>query len=339
MTKDTSITDFPKLVQNFFCKRLMNQQDVSKRTIAAYRDTFKLLFVFIKEKYGNSPSDINLSDLNVDLILDFLNHLENDRKNCVRTRNARLAAIRSFFQFAALEVPEQLSRINRILAIPMKQFNRPYINYLSNEEINSILTALNQQTWAGRRDFAMFTTLYNTGARVSELIFIRIKDLIFSDSSSAITLHGKGRKERTIPLWKSTTKILKRWRKELPDNLSSPLFPNKMGSALSRSGVEFRLRVATKQASKKNESLSNKTVTPHIIRHSTAMHMLQSGVDLSVIALWLGHESIQTTHTYMESDLQMKEKALSMVDHPSNKGIRFRANDKLLHFLETLLLC
>jgi len=327
---------FTRLVQKFFSERLINQQNVSSKTVAAYRDTFRLLFQFIKKQNGCSPSDLTLSNLNADLILDFLNYLEEKRGNCIRTRNARLAAIRAFFQFAALEEPEEAARVNRVLAIPMKRFDRPSVKYLSKEEINTLLSALDKTTWIGRRDFAMFTTMYNTGARVSELIGICLKDVSFSQSSGSVSLHGKGRKERTIPLWKSTTAILKKWKREISDYPGSPMFPNANGRELSRLGVEFRLRCSNKKAGVICSSLRTKSVSPHVIRHTIAMHILHSGVDLSVIALWLGHESIQTTHMYMEADLKTKEKALSLINSPKNKSAKFKPKDKLLQFLEGL---
>lgn len=327
---------FAKLVQTFFSERLINQQNVSGKTVAAYRDTFRLLFQFIKKQNGCSPSDLTLGNLDADLILAFLNYLEEQRGNCIRTRNARLAAIRSFFQFAALEAPEEAAHVCRVLAIPMKRFDRPSVKYLSKEELNALLSAPDQTTWIGRRDFAMFITMYNTGARVSELIAICLKDISFDHSSGAISLHGKGRKERTVPLWKSTTSALKKWKQEISDHSSTPLFSDINGRALSRSGVEFRLRCSKKKAGGTCSSLRNKPVSPHLIRHTTAMHMLNSGVDLAVIALWLGHESIQTTHMYMEADLATKEKALSLIDSPRNRAVRFKPKDKLLQFLERL---
>lgn len=336
MNTHESSSDFSKLVQTFFCERLINQQDVSSRTVTAYRDTFCLLFRFIEKRDGCLPDQITLAHLNANLIVDFLNYLEQDRGNCIRTRNARLAAIRSFFQFASLEVPDCLSLVNRVLAIPMKRFDRPSIRYLTREEIEALIAAPNHLTWVGRRDIAMFTTLYNTGARVSELIRIRLEDIFILNKSASISLHGKGRKNRTVPLWKSTAKRLKNWIQEIPNYPDTPLFPDAKGNALSRSGVEFRLKCAAKKASETCISISRQSVSPHLIRHTTAMHMLQSGVDISVIALWLGHESIQTTHMYMEADLRTKEIAMSKIEPSSEIQIRYKPKDKLLQFLEAL---
>lgn len=332
----SSSSEFSALVQRFFCERLINQLDVSKRTIEAYRDTFRLLFGFIESRNGCTPSDMTILDFDADLVLNFLNYLETERGNCVRTRNARLAAIRSFFQFISLEVPERMALINRVLAIPMKRFDRPSVRYLSKEEIRVLLSIPDQKTWIGRRDNVMFTTLYNTGARVSELVGIRVRNISFVGRSASISLHGKGRKERCVPLWNTTSRLLKQWMKEISDNSATPLFPDVNGNALSRSGVEFRLKCCAKKGTQICPSLGKQSVSPHLIRHTTAMHMLHAGVDISVIAMWLGHESIQTTHLYMEADLKTKEIAMSRLEPPSSKNTRFVPKDKLLQFLEGL---
>ena len=335
-SKDTLI--FSSLVQKFFCDRLINQQDVSGRTVSSYRDTFRLLLSFIETTEGYSPECITFEQLNANLVIAFLSHLESNRNNCVRTRNARLAAIRSFFQYAALEAPEYLLHINRVLAIPMKRFDRPPVQYLTQEEVKAIIVASDKTSWSGRRDAVMFTTLYNTGARVSELIAIHRADITISHGSASVYLHGKGRKDRTVPLWASTSRKLKQWIRELPDHPDFPVFPDSQGKSLSRSGVEFRLKKAAGNASQTCASLRGRSVSPHMFRHTTAMHMLQSGVDLSVIALWLGHESIQTTHMYMEADLRTKEAAMARIE-PNTWGAsnkRYKTSDKLLQFLESL---
>ncbi|MBU8913564.1 MAG: site-specific integrase [Spirochaetales bacterium] len=331
----SSAAEFASLVQAFFCDRLMNQQDVSTRTVAAYRDTFRLLFGFIEKRHGCTPSDVTLGRLDADLILEFLRYLENERGNCVRTRNARLAAIRSFFQYVATETPEQLAQTNRVLAIPMKRYDRPAVRFLSKDEMDAIIRAPDSHTWTGRRDIAMFTTLYNTGARVSELTRICLEDLNLTGTPT-VALHGKGRKQRTIPLWKTTGRLLKTWKREIPDTPKTPLFPDSRGTTLSRSGVEYRLRRSVQVATGRCPSLTGRSIHPHLIRHTTAMHMLHSGVDIAVIALWLGHESIQTTHMYMEADLRAKEKALACLQPPSVTQVRFKADDRLLRFLESL---
>ncbi len=334
MTTKASI-GFGALVQRFFCDRLMNQQDVSTRTIAAYRDTFRLLFGFMQKKHRCIPSDLTLSMFDANLILDFLNYLETDRGNCVRSRNARLAAIRSFFHYVAAETPELLSLSNRVLAIPMKRFDRPAVRFLSKEEMDAILHAPDVSRWTGRRDVAMFNTLYNSGARVSELIGIHVQDVNLRGNPT-VSLHGKGRKERVIPLWKMTARLLTKWKEEIPGHPTTPLFPDSRGHPLSRSGVQFRLRLSVQTATRNCPSLAGKSVSPHLVRHTTAMHMLQSGVDITVIALCLGHESIQTTHMYMEADLRMKEKAMARLEPQSIKQGRFKPADKLLRFLDSL---
>lgn len=331
----THAVDFASLVEGFFCKRLMNQQNVSPRTVEAYRDTFRILMSFIEDTCHCRSCDFSVEKLNADLVLDFLNSLEIDRGNCVRTRNARLAAIRSFAQYAAAEDPSLVALCRRILSIPMKRFDRPSLSFLSREEIKVLLDAPDTETWSGRRDVAMFTTLYNTGARVSELTGITMSDLHL-DNSASVTLHGKGRKERTIPLWKTTARLLKNWMKELADEPTAFLFPERKGNRLSRSGVEYRLRCCVQKAAASIPSLANRSITPHVFRHTAAMHLLESGVDISVIALWLGHESMETTHMYLEADMKMKERAMNLLQPPNAKPMRFKANDRLRQFLDSL---
>jgi len=336
VTTAKSPTPFGALLQGFFSGRLIEQRDVSPKTVASYRDIFRLLLRYIEREGHGRPSDLALESLDADLLIDFLNHLEHERGNSIRTRNARLAAIRSFFQYAAFEAPQSLNAINRVLSIPMKRFVRPSVRYLSRTEVNALLAVPDRNTWIGRRDHAMFTTLYNTGARVSELSAIRLADVSMAQYPGWISLHGKGRKERSVPLWKSTSRLLRLWIRELPDCGEQPLFPNASGTALSRSAIELRLKRATGFASATCPSLRGKTVSPHTIRHTTAMHLLNAGVDLSVIALWLGHESIQTTHTYLETDLATKERALSRVEPTSSSRKRFAPKDSLIDFLENL---
>ena len=327
---------FPSLIQDFFCDRLINQQNASVRTIAAYRDTFCLLLRFIKEDKKKSPTEISLADLDATCILSFLEHLEKERKNTIRTRNVRFAAIRSFLKYASLRDPLAISTIQQVLAIPMKRYEKPLLDYLSREEMQAILDAPPISTWSGKRDQVMLATLYNTGARVSEIIGIKVGDLTLKTTSASVKIEGKGRKRRTIPLWKNTAKRLNEWLKHIDHHHESPLFPNALRRQLSRSGVENRLKEAVQNASKYCPALKGKKITPHIFRHTTAMHLLQSGVDISVIALWLGHESTSTTHMYVQADLKMKELALSKTIEPSSKKLRYKAEDKLLQFLNSL---
>ncbi len=328
-------TRFPNILQDYFYHRLINQKNVSSQTVNSYRDTFKLLLTFMDNEIGIKVNKIKLSDIHSETVLKFLDYLEKKRKNCVRTRNARLAAIRSFLHYAALKVPTELPIIEQVLAIPLKRFDRPLVGYLTRAEINSIIDAPDSTTWNGLRDRVLFSTLYNTGARVSEIINVRKSDLDLSVSKS-ILLHGKGRKERNIPLWKSTLKMLDNWQKKCNFISSDFVFPNQKRNKMTRSGVENRLKVAIDVASKNQTSLQDKKVSPHVIRHTTAMHLLQSGVDITVIALWLGHDSVVTTHHYIEANLAMKEEALNKLCDPGAKIGRYKAEGELLAFLNGL---
>ena len=328
-------TNLSPLIQDFFCQNLMNQRNVSPKTIAAYRDTFRLLLRYAAEQLRKRPVKMCLDGLNMPFILNFLNYLETQRKNSIRTRNARLAAIRSFMDYVAYREPGLLPGIQKVLSIPKKQFERPLMGFLSREEIDAVLKAPDSATWSGRRDRVMFTVFYNTGARISEIIEIRVKDIQLNHSAS-VHLHGKGRKERTVPLWKTTAVMLRDWLKQVDDNPHKSVFPSRFGKPLSSAGIEYRLHVAIQQASKFCSSLEKRRISPHTIRHTTAMHLLQSGSDLSVIALWLGHESPATTHMYMEADLAMKEKALEKLQEIEGRPVKYRPDDALLHFLEKL---
>jgi site-specific recombinase XerD len=328
-------SSFPALLQDFFSKRLIAQRQASPRTVASYRDTFRLFLHYTQERTKKPASTLTLAELDAPLILGFLDHLERERHNHARTRNARLSALRSFLHYAVLQNPTTLSVIQRSLAIPAKRFDRPLVGFLSREEMEVLLAAPDRATWSGHRDHVLLATMYNSGARVSEIITVRVGDVVL-DQSPSISLHGKGRKERTVPLWKSTAKRLKEWLPRVPTNVEGPLFPNRHGRTLTRSGVESRLRAAAAAAAKQCSSLKKRRISPHVLRHTTAMHLLQSGVDISVIALWLGHESRETTHLYVEADLAMKERALKKLQSPPSKAFRFRASDRLLAFLDTL---
>lgn len=327
---------FDILVQDFFCRRLIEQQGVSPQTVEAYRDTFRLLLDYLPRRLGKTVPALGLEDLDADNVLAFLDHLETDRGNAPRTRNARLAALRSFVQYAASRDPTTWPLARRVLAIPAKRYARPLLGYLSREEMQAVLNAPDATTWAGRRDRVLLAVMYNTGARVSEAIGLRHDDLLEANART-LRIRGKGRKERVVPLWKQTAAEVLQWSKRLDAPLNGPLFPNVRGRPLSRSGVEDRLALAVGKATKTCPSLRNRSISPHTIRHTTAMHLLQSGVDLTVIALWLGHESPETTHLYVEADLRMKEEVLTKA-----KGISpdpttpFRPKGKLLEFLDRL---
>jgi integrase/recombinase XerD len=328
---------FPSLLQDFFCQRLIGQRNVTARTVAAYRDAFRLLLRYMQSHLHRPPTAVTLADLDAPLILGFLDHLEKERGNCARSRNLRLVAIRSFLRYAAYRDPIALPSVQRVLAIPMKRFDRPLLGFLSYREMQAILEAPDRTTWSGQRDHIMLTTFYNTGARVSEIIALRIADLVIDPGRGAsLRIRGKGRKERVTPLWRSTAKLLRKWLDHVSRDPEAPLFPNRHRRPLSRSGVEQRLRAALTIAEKCCPSLRGRPISPHAVRHTTAMHLLQSGVDLSVIALWLGHESPATTHRYVEADLGMKERALESLQEPPARRLRFRATDRLLAFLDRL---
>jgi len=323
------------LLQAFFLERLTAQRNASPQTVAAYRDSFRLLLEFAQQYVGKAPERLELTDLDAPVVLAFLDHLERERHNTIRSRNARFAAIRSFMHFAAFKDPTALPGIQRVLAIPMKRFDKPLLGFLSTSEIQAILDAPPTDRWSGHRDRIMFATLYNTGARVSELTGLRVGDVVL-DGSACVHLHGKGRKNRSVPLWRTTTTQVRHWLPRIDSRPDRPLFPSATGGRLTRPAVTARLRLAVQRAAAQCPSLMKRRVSPHCIRHSTAMHMLQSGVDITVIALWLGHENPATTHLYVEADLAMKERALQAVQSPRIKQTRYRPTDRLLAFLQRL---
>lgn len=327
--------EFAALLQRFFAERLLQQQAVSARTVAAYRDAFRLLFAYAEHQLGKPPAKLTLHDFNAELILGFLTYLEAERGNAVRSRNARLAAIRAFTQYVAVQCPPALLVTQRILAIPMKRFDKPLLGFLSRDEMQAILATTDPMTWCGRRDLVLLKLLYNTGARVSELIGIRVRDLEL-DVTPSVRLHGKGRKQRTVPLWKDTCAALRRWIEFTGLVDENPLLPNRWGKPMTRSNVADRITQAVRKARPRCPSLAGRTISPHTLRHTTAMHLLQAGVDLTVIALWLGHESPVTTHGYVEADLAMKEHALAAIAPPNTRQKRYQPTDALLRFLQAL---
>ena len=294
-------------LQSFFADYLTQQKRLSPQTILSYRDTFRLWLTFLRDTTGIEPSALCIGDLDAPAILRFLDHLEQQRGNSVRSRNIRLSAIRSFFRLVALRDPESLGVATRVLAIPVKREDKKLIGHLTREEIQALLNAPDRSRWIGRRDHALLLTLYNSGARVSEITTLKQGQICFG-ASTFLQLLGKGRKERTVPLWSETRQVLKAWFDEQGSGQAdSIVFPNAKGQPLSRDGVDYRLKQAIQQATPSCPSLAAKRITPHLIRHSTALHLLQSGVDIATIALWLGHESIETTHVYLETDLALKE--------------------------------
>ena len=326
---------FPALIQTFFADYITQQRALSPCTVAAYRDTFMLFLDFTTKHCGKSPSSMKLADITPEVILAFLNHLEQDRHNAVRSRNARLAALRSFLKFASHRDVASLHVIERALGVPMKRYERPMLGFLSREEMLTVIGAPGVD-WISQRDHLLLGMLYNTGARVSEIIGVRVADMVL-DGAACIHLRGKGRKQRSVPLWRATVKEIRAWLRVNPLLLpTSALLPNRDGEAMTRDNVAKRLALAVAAAAKVKVELADRHISPHTIRHTTAMSLLQSGVDISVIALWLGHESPTTTHHYVEADLAMKERALARLQEPEEKIHRYRAPDSLLDFLKTL---
>ena len=328
-------TGLPSLLQAFFTDRLLRQQRASPNTIAGYRDSFRLLFHFAKDRLSKAPSNLTIEDLNVSFIGDFLDHLENRRKNSARTRNIRLAAIHSFFQYVAFEEPAHALHCQRILAMPTKRHERRPIEFLNREEIDALLRATDLSTWIGRRDRTLLLLTVQTGLRVSELTSLTCQDVVLG-TGAHVHCQGKGRKHRCTPLRPETAKILKPWireRRGLPDD---PLFPSIRCGKLSRDAVERLVEKYISIAAKQCPSLRRKNVSPHALRHAAAMDLLQNGVDRSVIALWLGHESVETTQIYLHADMKLKEKALSRTPPLGVKPGRYRPDDQLLAFLESL---
>ena len=335
MNDSTVSPSFPSLVQSFFTEHLTKQRALSSRTVAAYRDAFVLFLNFTQKRLKKPPTAFLLTDITPALILAFLDHLEVDRHNAVRSRNARLAALRSFLKFAGRRDVAGLHVVEQALGVPMKRFERPMLGFLTREEMLAVIGRPGL-SWASQRDCLLMALMYNTGARVSEVIGVKVSDVVL-DASACVHLHGKGRKDRSVPLWRSTVKSVRQWLKLNPDlGPTSALLPNRCGEAMTRSNVTQRMALAVQAAIKTMPSLEKRAISPHTIRHTTAMHLLQSGVEISVIALWLGHESPTTTHQYVEADLAMKEKALARLQDPAIPARRFKATESLLEFLKSL---
>ncbi|MGO9360802.1 MAG: tyrosine-type recombinase/integrase [Xanthobacteraceae bacterium] len=326
---------FPALLQRFFTDRLSTQMEASAHTIAGYRDTFRLLLRFASEHRGKAPTKLGIEDLDADLIGDFLLHVETTRRNGARSRNTRLAAIRSFFRYVAMSEPAWLLHCQRILAMPSKRYVKRTVTFLDASEIAALLAAPDRSTWAGRRDHVILLVALQTGLRASELVGLRCKDVV-SGVGAHIRCIGKGRKERGTPLRRDTAKVIESWLKEWRGDPEQPLFPSMRGDKLSRDALEHLVRKHSETAARSCPSLAAKRVSPHTLRHSTAMELLQHGVDQSVIALWLGHESVETTQIYLHADMRLKEQALSRVAAPATSSGRYRPDDQLLAFLESL---
>ncbi len=322
-------------LQAFFTDRLIAQRQASPHTIAAYRDTLRLLLAFAAQQTGRQPSALDIDDLDAPLIGAFLDHLEHERANSVRTRNARLAAIRSLFRYAALRHPEHADTIQRVLAIPPKRFERALITFLTEPETAAVLAAPDHGTWTGRRDRAMLLLAAQTGLRASELIGLACSD-VHLGAGAHVSCLGKGRKQRITPLTKQTVAALRAWLAERAGKPDHPLFPTRTGRTLSRDAIERRLAKHAATATAACPSLAAKKITPHVLRHTAAMRLLHAGVDTSVIALWLGHEQIETTQIYLHADMELKEQALARTTPPNVPPGRYRPPDSILAFLEAI---
>lgn len=323
------------LLEAFFTDRLIGQRQVSPHTVASYRDTFRLLLRFAQRELGKSPSNLALTDLNVKLVGAFLDDLEKARANACRSRNLRLTAIRSFFRYAALECPEYSEGIQRVLAIPRKRQSSRLVDFLTRPETEALLAVPDQTTWLGRRDRALLLLAMQTGLRLSELIGLRQGD-IYLGRGAHVRCEGKGRKQRCTPLTRTTVQVLGAWIREQGKDETRILFPSARGELLSHDSVQYLVAKYATTAAKSCPTLHKKRVTPHVLRHTTAMELLQAGVDRSVIALWLGHESLETTQVYLDANLALKEEALKKTS-PVNATIgRFKPDDQLLSFLHNL---
>jgi site-specific recombinase XerD len=322
-------------LQAFFTERLASQRHASPRTIAAYRDTLRLLVIFTHQRTGKQPTRLDWDDLDVTTITAFLNHLETERHNSIRTRNVRLTAIRSLFTFAALHHPEHALLIQRVLAIPPKRFTKRIVSFLTATEITALLAAPDLTRWEGRRDRAMMLLAVQTGLRVSELIGLNCADLTLGTTPN-VRCEGKGRKHRTVPLTGPVITIVRDWLTERGGRPADPLFCTRTGRRLSRDAVAQRIHTHSATAARTCPSLTGKSVHPHVLRHSCAMTLLQAGVDTSVIALWLGHAGVRSTDPYLHADITIKERALALTSPATVKPGRYRPADKTLAFLESL---
>ncbi|QND44638.1 site-specific integrase (plasmid) [Rhizobium lusitanum] len=331
-----TLTILPSLIERFFTQRLMQQRNVSANTIASYRDTFRLLLRFASKQVGRLPSQLDLADLDAPLIAGFLEHLEVERSIGARSRNLRLTSIRTFFRFVAFEEPAYSLQIQRVLAIPPKRVARREVEFLGRTEIEAILAVPDKMTWAGRRDYTLLLVAVQTGLRLSEITGLN-RDAIQLGAGAHIRCVGKGRKERSTPLTKLAREAVKKWLTEPPRHRSTALFPTVHGDRMSADAVQFMLSKYVSVAAETCRSLRAKRVSPHTLRHSAAMELLLAGVDLTVIALWLGHESSQTTLTYLHAHIALKEAALARVTPlEGRKASRFVPDDKLLSFLNAL---
>lgn len=331
----TPVPEFAGRLEAFFTDRLIRQRRASPHTLGSYRDTFRLLLEFARQRLKKEPSRLAIEDLDAPFIGAFLDHLEQARGNSARTRNVRLAAIHSFFRYLALQEPAHSAVIQRVLAMPSKRYDRRPIGFLTRLEMEALLAAPARSTWSGQRDQALLLVALQTGLRVSELIGLRCQDIVLG-TGAHVRCQGKGRKERCTPLRKDAVAVLQRWLRHRAGTPSDPAFPNARGGALSRDGVEYLLAKHLAVARTQCPSLKRKRVSPHVLRHATAMDLLQRGIDRSVIALWLGHESVETTQMYLDANLELKEQVLAKTTPFGVRPGRYRPDDRVLAFLKSL---
>jgi site-specific recombinase XerD len=331
----TTQPSFATLLEKFFTQRLMRQRQASAHTVASYRDCFRLLLEFVQRRLHKAPSALSLEDIDALLATAFLDEQEQVRGVTARTRNLRLTAIHSFFRCAAFEMPSHAEHIQRVLAIPAKRFTRARVPFWSREEVDALLAAPDRRTWSGRRDHALILLAVQTGLRLSELTGLRREDL-HTGPGAHVRVIGKGRKERCTPLSKSPRAVLAAWLREPPRAEDQPLFPNASGGRLSAHGVDYLLNKRVTAAASTGSALKKKRVSPPVLRHTTAMDLLQEGVDRSVIARWLGHESVEATQVYLDANLALKQEVLDKITPPDGKPGRYRPDDKLLAFLKSL---
>jgi site-specific recombinase XerD len=331
----TTTIAFPTLLETFFTDRLMRQKQASPHTIASYRDTFSLLLRFTQKRLGKTPSALTLDDLDAPVISTFLDHLEHERGTSPRSRNVRLSALHSFFRYAQLRAPSHSGLIQRVLAIPSKRYDRTPIAFLTDIEIEALLAAPDQHKWAGRRDRTLLLLAVQTGLRVSELSRLCWQDIMLG-SGAHVRCQGKGRKERCTPLRKDAITALRVWQREQQSRPEEPVFPSTRGGALGRDGIAYLLAKHVASAQQHCPSLQGKEVTPHVLRHSTAMTLLHSGVDSAVIAMWLGHETMDTIQMYLHASLELKQQALDKTTPVDGRPGRYQPDDDLLAFLKSL---
>ncbi len=331
----SSRASFPSLLEGFFTKRLIEQRRASPHTIASYRDSFRLLLQFAQKQMRKAPASLSLKDLDAPLIGAFLDDIEKTRSNTERSRNLRLTAIRSFFRHAVLECPDHSEQIQRILAIPAKRREQRLVDFLTRSEFEALLAAPDRTTWVGRRDYAFLLTAIQTGLRLSEMTVLRHGDVELR-SGAHVRCEGKGRKHRSTPLTRDTVAVLKAWTKEQGADAAKILFPTREGNRMSPDTAQHLVTKYAAKAAKRCPALRKKTVTPHVLRHTTAMELLQSGVDRSMIALWLGHERLETTQIYLDANLALKEEVLKKTAPIGAKTTRYRPDDQLMKFLKGL---